>query len=141
MKDNEFITISLTCKNNEKCVYDGKSSDFPVVVHFTNRYSNEVEIPLAFISKRGPGIELMDKKTKQTITLRPNIADTALLDKMTAIPPRGEVSFDWVLFRNELLQFGAKFDLIGKVGSAMTIRVDGKSQEFRGVGEFRIVSD
>ena len=133
MIENNYFIISTNCERQEECVYNNER-EIPVVVTIKNISSKGFYIPLKFIEKTGPGVELIDRRTKKSMPLRPNIADWDLKKEMTYIPVNGSVSFKWAILDAEISSFivAGSVDVVA-VFSVLTNVYD---SERTNVGEF-----
>ncbi|WP_086873464.1 hypothetical protein [Kosakonia pseudosacchari] len=133
MIENDYFTITANCERREECIYNNER-EIPVVVTIKNISSKGFYIPLKFIEKTGPGVELVDHRTKKSMPLRPNIANWDLKKEMTYIPVNGSVSFKWAILDAEISSFivDGSVDVVA-VFSVLTNVYDSERTD---VGEF-----
>jgi hypothetical protein len=91
----------------------GKPSndDLFITLTITNNSNTPAGFPLEFRQKTGPAVKLTDTRTKAHTYLRTNLADLALRQKLTPIPPHKSVTLEWLIHPSELQQFGTPIDL------------------------------
>ena len=104
MIENDYFTISAKCEGVQECIYNNER-EIPIVVTIKNISSGGVYIPLNFIKKSGPGVELTDLHTKKSMPLRSNLVSWDLKKEMTYIPENGRVSFKWSILDAEISSF------------------------------------
>lgn len=102
--DNKYFSIKVSCEGHDKCIYNNER-EIPVVVTIENISSKSFFIPMEFIKKSGPAVELFDSITKKSIPLRPNLASWDLKKKMAHIPANESVSFEWDILDAEISPF------------------------------------
>lgn len=133
MIENDYFTISTNCERHEECIYNNER-EIPVIVTIQNISSKGFYIPLKFIEKTGPGVELIDHHTKKSMPLRPNIASWDLKREMTYIPVNGSVSFKWAILDAEISSFIVDGSVdVAAVFSVLTNVYDSERTD---VGEF-----
>lgn len=108
-KSKAMITIRIECLENENCKYEGK--DLPIKIQIYNHFPKEIAFPLKFLKKRGPVVKLTCLNTGKSVFLRSGITDPAWKKELTKVLPGGFVEFGWVLFRDEMEQFGREVSL------------------------------
>jgi hypothetical protein len=131
------LTVVAKCRASNPCVFNG--SDLFLDIRITNNGTTNVGFPLAFVQKGGPVIKLVDTRTKASTFLRRNLADFALLDVLTPIPPGQSIAMEWVIAPVELRTFGLAVDLSAEITLATKVRVDQQTVEFSGTDTLRIV--
>ena len=135
---NQLLAISVKCKDNDRCLYEGK--DLFLQIAIKNTQSVPVGFPLAYRQKTGPAIRLMDTRTKAEVHLKTNLADSDLLSQLTVIPPAGSLTLEWVITCDELEQFpGTTVDLSAAVTLQAEIQADGKPVNFKGADSIHVV--
>ena len=122
---SELLTMEARCQGSNKCLFDGQ--DLPVEIRITNRHLTPVGYPLEFRQKTGPSIRLVDTLTKADAYLKSNLADLALRDKFTEIPPGKYIALKWVIKSGEIEQFVHPFvDLSAEITLLAEVEVDGR---------------
>lgn len=135
---NQPLAITVTCKENDRCLYDGK--DLLLEVRIRNDQPVAVGFPLAYRQKTGPAIRLIDTRTKAEAYLKTNLADSALRGQLTGIPPSESVVLEWVITSGELEQFpGALVDVSAEVTLQAEVQAAGKLTNFKGADTIHIV--
>jgi len=72
MIENNYFIISADCESHRECAYNNER-EISIVVTIKNISSKGFYLPLTFIEKTGPGVELTDLHTKKNMPLRPNL--------------------------------------------------------------------
>jgi hypothetical protein len=133
------LKISAKCKGNDQCLFDG--SDMFLYISIINTEQVSIGFPLEFVQKTGPGIRLIDKRTKADAYLKTNLADFALREKFAMIQPGDSLILKWVIKSSELEQFGGpRVDLSAEITVAATILMNGEKVAFTGADRLQIVS-
>lgn len=137
--NDHILSISVSCRGNPECLFEG--GDVFVDIGISNDQGNEVQIPLEYLRRAGPFVKLVDTRTKAETFLKGNLADPELRKHLTAIPPRGSVSIEWVLTAAELGSFGgSRVDLIAEFTIRSPVWLNGREVSFAGAGLRRMVS-
>lgn len=97
------IRIDILCEKPQMCEYNGK--DIYLTIRLINTSANTIELPISFLRKSGPIIELVDNKTGRTSSLRRNLVDRGLLNELKTIQPGQHENIDWVISIDEIEQF------------------------------------
>ncbi len=104
MIENNYFIISAACESHRECIYNNER-EISIVITIKNISSKGFYLPLTFIEKTGPGVELIDLHTKKNMPLRPNLVSWDLKKEMTYISANGSVSFKWVILDVEISSF------------------------------------
>ena len=132
------LTITVTCKDNPSCVFQGEDLFLEIAV--TNTTSGTIGFPLAFVQKTGPSIRLSNPRTREETNLRTNLADFALKEDFTPIAPGQSVLLRWVIHASELRDMGgADVDLRARITVSAEIAVRDQRVPFLGTDTRRIV--
>lgn len=132
-----LLSIAAACQDHDPCRFTGE--DLFLDIRVRNDQPVAVGFPLAFIQKTGPVIRLIDVRTKAETFLPKNLADLALRDRFTAIPPGGSVGIAWVISADELRQFeGERVDVFAEITIATQVRVADRAIDFTGTTTLRI---
>jgi hypothetical protein len=105
--NDQAISITMTCTDNPTCEFTG--SKIPISIAIKNNLSTEIEVPIAFMQKTGPSIQLVDTLSEKVAGLRTNLADFKLLENLTKIQPGQSASINWLISSFELQQFRHEF--------------------------------
>ena len=136
--ESQALTIKAKCKERDRCLFEGQ--DLLVDIYITNQESVPIGYPLAYRQKTGPAIRLINPYTKAEAYLKTNLADPALRENFTEIPPGGSVVLEWAITNEEVKQLaGPTVDLIAEVTLKAEIKVRGKLVDATSTDTIRIV--
>jgi len=137
---DKMLKLAVKCAHSDQCVYRGE--DVFIDVKFINQGQEVVSLPLAYIMKTGPGIQLIDQKTKEEVDLSKNSADQALKTKLTQIQPGKSIAFLWTIPAQELKQWAeSHVDLSLNIRVISQIQAGGKKVDFDDSVKLQFVSD
>lgn len=134
--NNQPFAINVKCRANDQCLFEGKEMFIDIKV--INNQNTVLNFPLEFVQKNGPIITLIDTRTKAENTLKRNIPNPDLLDKLVPIKPGESVNVEWVITAAELRQFGDEVDLSAEVKIIAELPVSGKRVSFSATDTRRI---
>jgi hypothetical protein len=136
--NNEIITVTVTCIENDKCLYEGE--DLFIKISIKNNLDKKIGFPLKYIQKKGPYIKLINTYTSVETNLKSSLANWSLKRKFKTIRPGGSVTVDWVIFSNEIKSIsGNNVDLTGEISIVAEIKLDRKIFETEGICTLHIV--
>lgn len=136
---DKVLGFDVKCRGNEQCRFEDE--DIFLDIKITNIQKVDVGFPLQFAQDKGPGVKLIDTRTKAESYLSTHLADWDLQDEFTIIKPGESVAMEWVITADELRQFGHKYvDLTAEISVIEKVSVNGKLVEFRGIAPVHIVS-
>jgi hypothetical protein len=134
-----LLTVAARCRANAACLFEGQ--DMFVDIAITNTHTSDIRFPLEYVRKNGPLVKLTDVRTKAETYLQRNLADPALLEKLTTIQPGASVEMEWVITSDELGRFGgADVDVFAEFTVAADVQTDGREVKFSGASTLRITS-
>lgn len=61
------LLVTIECKSNPRCVYDGKPIELRIQV--TNISTKNIEVPLDYLERRGPYVRLIDRSSGRALNL------------------------------------------------------------------------
>ena len=140
---NGIFAIKVTCQDNAQCLYHGQNMLIEIAV--TNTQSVPIGFPLEFREKTGPVIRLWDSRTKAESYTKTELADHALKDRFTTIPPGKSVSLEWVITTAEVEQFAmalvpVAIDIYAEVTLPAEVEVNGKRVQTEAKDSIHITS-
>jgi hypothetical protein len=131
------LSVTAACRGNERCLFKGKDLFLDITV--ANTGNEEIGFPLAYVSKTGPVIRLVDPHKKADTYLKKNLARLELQEQFTAIPPHKSVTFEWVITSSEIQDFGSHpLDIEAEIIIATRVQNRGKVEDFKGITTIRI---
>lgn len=89
------LNLQVNCRTGDPCIFQGK--DIFLDIQISNSGKKEIKIPLAFLQKTGPRIELKKSPSQKGVFVPTNLAPERLKDQYTSIPPGGHSMLTWVL--------------------------------------------
>lgn len=101
--EKQPIRIEILCEKSQICEHSG--NDIHLTIRLINTSTNAIELPISFLRKSGPIIELVDNKTGRTSSLRKILADRSLLNELKIIQPGQHENIDWIISTDEIEQF------------------------------------
>jgi hypothetical protein len=132
--DAEYLSVTVSCRDNPACVYDGKDMYIDIVI--TNVSAEEIGFPLAYLTRQGPTVRLIDSASKAEIPLRINLAPRALRNNFTVLKPGESVALDTIIHGVQLLTFRQEFvDVIAFIAPSVKIQVSQQPQLVDSVGK------
>ncbi len=112
-----------------------------VDITITNNQSSDIRFPLEYVRKNGPLVKLTDIRTKAETYLQRNLADPALLEKLTTIQPGRSVEMEWVITTDELRRFGgSEVDVFAEFTVTADVQTSDEEITFSGTSTLRISS-
>ena len=137
--NNQLLAVKVECKENPECLFEDKDIFLNIII--TNTQQETIGFPLEFAQDKGPTVKLVDTRTKKESYLSTHLADWALKDKFTWIKPGESVNMEWVVFSEELKQFGGPYvDVSIEVSLGEKVQMGDKLYDFIGTGVRQIVS-
>ncbi|ATE73052.1 hypothetical protein [Lysobacter capsici] len=134
--NEQWLAIAAKCRGQETCLFDGR--DLHVDIEITNRGAENLSFPLEFLRKSGPSIRLVDPRTQADTYLPTNPPNPALLEKLTAIAPGESVRFEWVIFADELRQFGERPEVAAEISISAPSRAGARVVQAAGTATLHI---
>lgn len=101
------ITISVACDRNITCEFYGE--DIRLKIQIKNTSGATLGIPLEYIKKRGPHVQLTDIKTGNNRWLRVSLAPRVLREKYVFVGPDETVEISTLLSAREIRVFREHF--------------------------------
>jgi hypothetical protein len=137
--ENQLLDVKVKCKGNEQCIYKGENL-FLIDIIITNKHKSAIGYPLAFFKTIGPGIRLVDSRTKNDTDVPTGLADSDLLENLTMIQSGKSLVIEWSIPGYYIKQIGGPYvDVSAEITMMDTIVVDGKHIDFEGSDTIRIV--
>lgn len=97
------LRVDVKCRDNPSCVFN--NANLPIDIVIANDNDFDIDLPLAFIKQKGPYIRITDALTKKSVYLNTGIPGSPTAKTLTRISPGGKVSFTWIIFLGELMEF------------------------------------
>lgn len=136
--NDEVMGVSVSCRDSAECAFDGY--EMTIDVKITNRGRHEIALPMEYLKKRGPTIELTDVTTHRESCTRPNLVDPELLSQMTRLSPGQSTSMEWVITEFELRQFNHEnVNVLAHVTVRTKVQSEGRAVEVKGSDVLHIV--
>jgi hypothetical protein len=139
--ENKLLDVKVKCKGNDQCnLYNGQEK-LVIDIIITNKHNSAIGFPLEFFGSTGPGIKLIDTRTKKETYVPTSLANFEVENMVTIIQPGKSLTIDQTINSDELKQFdGPDVDVSAEIIVVAKILVDGKHVDFEGSDTIRIVS-
>jgi hypothetical protein len=140
MNNPQPVALDITshCKDNPGCHFKGQ--DLWLLIDITNRGTQALGFPLAYLQKAGPVVQLIDRRSQQSTHLKRNLADHALQGQFTPIAPGGSLRLEWVVTAAELLTMGSAVDLDINIELPATLRLGDKNLAYLGRHQLHVAA-
>jgi hypothetical protein len=100
---NDLLEVSARCESAATCAFDGRAIKLAVTI--TNTSERSVEVPLQFVTRIGPYLEILDRTTDRSRKLRAGFAGPNLIDKWSLLLPGQSFSLSAVIAPSEIRPF------------------------------------
>jgi len=135
---NTTLDMSVTCRENEKCIFTGK--EIFLDINLTNISGVNVMLPLEYLQKKGPIVKLIDAYTQSESYLKVNLADPDFRKNFVVISPEQTVTMEWVIFSDELKQYEPYVNVVAEISIQTDMKVNGEIIKYVGTNKIKIVS-
>lgn len=88
-----------------------RDDEIPFEWVLTNDSAEMIQLPVEYLRRRGPDVELRDGRTKRTIHLRIPLRSPVAEADWAPLAPRASVWLPWHLFADEARPLGPELDL------------------------------
>lgn len=118
------LIATVQCESSAKCEYRGRP--IRLTVTLTNRSGNTVQIPLDYLRRRGPYLQIFDRTTGRSRTLRVGFGRPALREIGTSITPGESFSLAAMIAPTDIAPFfETRFDNVEvEITVPVTVRVN-----------------
>jgi hypothetical protein len=121
------LTISVECEGNTRCEFNGE--DIHLRIRVTNTSSANIGVPLEYLKKKGPHVQLTDVRSGKNRWLRVGLAPRALQEKFVTIAPNEVIEISTTLTANEIRTFRNDFvDLDVEVAIVAKLKPENRDQ-------------
>lgn len=101
-----MIELHARCIDDAHCRFLGE--DVRVELELRNGGRNNVALPVAFLSKRGPAVRLVDRHSGKEKQLRRTPVDGLMLNDLQTLAPGESVRFTWPITLKEITDFALR---------------------------------
>ncbi len=101
------LTISVECEGNPQCQFNG--DDIEVRIRIRNSSSYNVGVPVEYLIKRGPHVQLTDVRSGANRSLRITRPPRLLRDRFTVLAPNEVFEITTTLYTEEIRSFRHDF--------------------------------
>lgn len=133
----DLLSVELHCPDNPGCTFIG--ADIAIDVVITNQSQQVIGVPISYIRKTGPIVQLVDTASGRETYLKKNLAAVTLKNEFTPLRPGQSETAAWVITSSEIEQFGRPVDLSATATVSAVVQVGGEPLSFLGSSTVRIV--